>query len=318
MDDVIFDPAAALPRLGRLRAALAARDWAAVRRLTDEAGPVERTLLLLYAEPADPEGFLGHVLSLDPDDSTAAALLAQHRVRAAWDIRTGAPASRVSEEQFRGFEDGLQRAEWVLVEAAARRPEDPALWVIRLATTRGLGLGTAEARRRYDRLAAIDPGHLPGQRELLQSLCPKWGGSWPAATAFVQECVAAAAPGSLTPVLVVERCIEQWLELHQTDPAAGARYLREAAVQAEIHAAAQQSVWHPAFVPAPGWVRVLSTFALVYSEVGDQQAAAELFRRLGPLASEAPWTFFSSDPAGLVRQARAAAFAGAGAGQVRR
>jgi hypothetical protein len=194
VDDVILDPAAGLERLSPLRSALAAHDWPGSRRILDEAGPSERSLLVLTAGPYDPEGFLSHVLARDPDDSRAAALLAQHLVVTAWQARTQAPAEQVGRDRFRQFDDGLRRAEQVLIEAAARRPDDPTLWVVRLSTARGLGLDLSEIRRRYDRLAALDPAHLPGQAELLQALCPKWGGTWPAAFGFAKEC-ATAAPG---------------------------------------------------------------------------------------------------------------------------
>jgi hypothetical protein len=311
VDDVILDPAAGLERLAPLRSALAARDWGASRRILDEAGSSERTLLVLTAGPHDPEGFLGHVLAADPDDTRAAALLAQHLATAAWQVRTQAPASQVSREQFRQFDAGLQRAEQVLVEAVARRPDDPTLWVVRLATARGLGLDLSEIRRRYDRLAAIDPTHLPGQAELLQALCPKWGGAWPAAFGFARECALGAPEGSLNPVLLVDAHIERWVDLRQHDPATAFAYLTTEEVRADIDEAARRSVWHPEFRAVPGWVQVLSTFALVFSEQGDQRAAAALFARLGPLATVAPWNSLTPDPVALIRQRRAAAFGAA-------
>ena len=309
MDDVILDPAADLERLGPLRAALAAHDWAAVRRVLDAAAPTERTLLVLAAEPTDPEGFLGHVLGRDPDDSGAAALLAQHLTAAAWRTRGDAPAAYVGQERLEAFEEGLRRAEWVLIEAVARRPDDPALWVVRLATARGLGLDASELRRRYDRLAALDRAHLPGQSELLQGLCPTWGGTWPAALAFAQECVAAAPAGSLNPVVVVQAHVERWLELRDADSVAAEMHVTSDAVRAEVTDAAQRSVWHPDFVPGPGWVRALSTFAFAFSLQGDQRAAADLFSRLGPLASAEPWRRLGDDPAAIVREHRARALA---------
>jgi len=307
VDDVILDPAASLERLTPLRSALAAHDWPTVRRVLDAAAPIERTLLVLTAGPHDTEGFLRHVLADDPDDSRAAALLAQHLVTLAWRTRTYAPSRQVSREQLRGFEDGLARAEQVLVEAAARRPDDPTLWVVRLSTARGLGLDLSEARRRYDRLAALDPSHLPGQAELLQSLCPKWGGTWPEAFAFAQACAAGAPGGALNAVLVVDAHVEHWLDLRSQDPAAAATYLTGDAVRAEVVDAAQRSVWHPDFLPGAGWVQVLSTFALVFSEQGDQRATADLFARLGPLGTVAPWSSLTTDPVALIRERRAAA-----------
>lgn len=310
VDDVILDLSASLPRLGPLRAALAAHDWRAARHLLAEAAPAERTLLTFGTGPADVGdlvGFLGHVLGVDPDDADAAALLAHQHVAAAWRVRTDAPASQVSAEQFRAFDERLRQAEWVLVEAVARRPDDPTLWTVRLTSARGLGLDLSELRRRYDRLAAVDPAHLPGQEQLLQALYPKWGGSWPAAFGFARECVASAPPGSLNPVLVVDAHVEQWLELRQSDPAGATTYLGRDDVRAEVVDAAQRSVWHPSYVPAAGWVRALSTFAFVLGEQGDQQGAADVLGRLGPLASRSPWDLVG-DPVAVVRERRARAF----------
>ena len=84
----------------------------------------------------------------------------------------------------------------------------------RLITARGLRLGLSEARRRYHRLAEIDPYHLPGQWQYLQQLCPKSGGDWARTHAFARETAEAAPPGSFGPVLVAEAHLEHWLEEH--------------------------------------------------------------------------------------------------------
>ncbi|GAA1897419.1 hypothetical protein [Asanoa iriomotensis] len=76
---------------------------------------------------------------------------------------------------------------------------DNADWTARLTTARGLEMGQAEARRRYDRLAALDPHHLPGQRQLLQQLCAKWGWSLEDMHAFATEATSRLSDGAHAP-----------------------------------------------------------------------------------------------------------------------
>lgn len=305
--DVVFDPAAAVVDFAAVRAALAGRDWTAVRSILDLAEPVHRsTLIGLAADEQDIEGFLEQVLADARNDTAAAALLGARMIRIGWAIRTSARAEFVSRKQFAALHDWLRRAELVLIEAAARNPADCAVWVQRLVTARGLELGLSESRRRYDRLAAVDPHHLPGQETMLQALCPKWSGSWPQAHAFARECMLAAPPGAHQGVLVAQAHLEQWLELSDAGDGAGRAYLANEPVRTQIHEAAHRSVWHTDFRRTTGWVATMSTFAMTFSVMGDQPAAASLFTALGNLAHERSWSYFPS-PVHEVRTRRARA-----------
>jgi hypothetical protein len=44
----------------------------------------------------------------------------------------------------------------------------------------------------------------------------------------------------------------------------------------------------------------MSTFALLFSELGDDPAAASLFTALGPLATRSPWEYLG-EPAEVLR-----------------
>ena len=308
--DVVFD--AAVAELAPLRSALARRDWTAARALLDGAEPDMRTYLIhAGGEERGVEDLLRYVLAGDPDDGAAAAMLGACLITAGWAVRTSARAEHVSREQFATFHDILRRAEQVLIEAAARNPHDPAVWVQRLISARGLELGLSEVRRRYDRLAAVDPHHLPGQVQMLQSLCPKWSGTWEQAHAFARECMLAAPPGSPQGVVAVDGHLEKWLDLGGGE--AGRRYLAADPVRGQVYEAAHRSVWHPAFRRRPGWVSTMSTFAMVFSLIGDEPAAGSLFAALGNLASEHPWNYLG-DAAEQIRTRRARALA---AGAVR-
>lgn len=305
----VFDPAEAYPDLHRLRAALTGRDWPGVRGLLDGADPLTRTVLIRSAaELDDLEEFLSGVLTADPDDATASALLGGHLTDVAWKIRSSAKAEQVSREQFRDFHAGLRRAEQVLIDGAARTPGDVTLWVQRMPTARGLQLGLSEVQRRYDRAAALDPHHLPAQQHMLQSLCPKWSGTHEQMHAFARRCMETAPKGAPNAAIVAYAHVERWLEL---DGAAADRYLAGPFARNEIYEAATRSVWDPAFRPGPGWVWVRNVFAFLFSLLGDERAAAAQFQALGPLASPDPWHYLGAEAREFVKR-RDRAYAKAG------
>ena len=305
--DVVLDRAAAYPETAALTAALGRRDWPACRALLDATGPMERTALIQAgADEKDLEGFLRGVLRADPRDGAASALLGEHLIRVGWEIRTGARAEHVSREQFAAFHDWLGKAEQVLIDGAAHNPGDPAVWTSRLTSARGLELGLAETRRRYDRLVAADPHHLPGQFAFLQSLCPKWSGTWEQLHEFARDAAAAAPPGSPHGALVAQAHIEHIVEVGGDMLS----YLSHEPVRAEIYAAAQRSIWHPEFRRGYGWLEALSTFALAFTLLDDQRSAAAAFTALGNLATRMPWSYVDNDVVTQIRGARAWAFGG--------
>ncbi|NMO57044.1 hypothetical protein HH310_38440 [Actinoplanes sp. TBRC 11911] len=299
MSTLIFDPALMYAEVTPLISALTRRDWAGCRTVLDAAPATARTrLIVLGGEQSDLDGFLRGVLREAPDDGAAAAMLGSHLTTVAWQIRSRKQAQFVGRDQFRAFHEMLAAAEEVLVDGAARNPADAAMWTARMPTARGLELGQPEARRRYDRLSAVEPNHLPAQEHLLQQLCPKWGGTWETAFTFARDAMRAAPPGSPNAVLVAEAHLERWVDANGSDA-----YMRSAEVIAELHEAAQTSIWHAGFGRAHGWVRVLSTFAMVFSLADDQPAAERVFAALGGFATKRPWDYLG-DPAAVVRERR--------------
>jgi hypothetical protein len=307
----VFDLAAAYPEVGRLQAALTARDWSGVRSIVDAAPEPGRTSLIRVAGDTDGlEPFLAEAHARDPEDAVASAMLGGYLIAVGWKVRSTYRAEHVSAVQFRTFHDYLRRAEQVLIDAAARTPAEVAVWHQRLISARGLELGLSEARRRYDRLAAYQPHHLPAQSQLLQSLCPKWSGTWEQAHAFARERMLAAPAGAHNAVLVPYAHVEQWSS--EDDDAAGERYLAGQPVRDSIYEAASRSVWDPGFRHDYGWVHVRSTFAMAFSLLGDERAAAGQFAALGHLGSRDPWNYFSQAEQEFTKR-RARAFAKAGA-----
>ncbi|MEV6343240.1 hypothetical protein [Actinoplanes sp. NPDC051851] len=299
------DPGAAYPETAALRTALKSGDWPTARTLLDGAAPAARTTLMITAQnTARADRVLDGVLAADPSDPTAAAMLGFHRIGTAWRIRTSAQARQVSRRRFRRFHAELHRAEEVLATGLGHTPDDPAILTATLTTARGLQMGLPVARGRYERLAAVDPNHLPAQSTMLQQLCPKWGGRWDLVHAFSREAMAGAPPGSPNAVLVADAYLEQY-------PEGGRNFMSSPYVRDAVTEAAHASVLHPDFRREPGWVQVMNTFAMAFSLAGDRESAAAMFTALGPYATLRPWSY-EGDSVAVFRRSRALAFGWSG------
>ncbi|MDX3307712.1 hypothetical protein ACWGH3_22760 [Streptomyces sp. NPDC054884] len=285
-----FDPYDNTPELIPLRTAAQAGDWPAVRDCFAGLGSVDRLASAagLLADIAGVEGFLERAAAESPADPLPRTLLAERYVYIGWDIRSGTRAKYVSQDQFSQFHDWLRRAEQLLIEVCAEQPSYALAWITRLTTARGLQLGQAEARRRYDRLSAHHPHQYRAQSQLLQQLCPKWGGSWEAAHGFARECATGAPDASNSAAVVALAHIEHWLDLPSGEDAA---YLRSVPVRDDLRFAAQVSVLHPDHRPDWNSVGAHNAFAFAFSLGGHFADAAPHFAFLGNRATENPWQY---------------------------
>ncbi|MEW2050369.1 hypothetical protein [Streptomyces sp. NPDC005476] len=300
-----FDPYDNTPELIPLRGAAQAGDWPAVQAYFAGLGSVDElaTASGLLADIHGVENFLERAVAQSPGDPLPRTLLAGRYVCIGWDIRSGARAQHVSQHQFAEFHDWLRRAEQLLIEICAEHPSYAPAWTTRLTTARGLQLGQAEARRRYDRLCAHHPHHYRAQTQLLQQLCPKWGGSWEAAHGFARECAIAAPDGSNSGALVALAHIERWLDLKIGEDAA---YMRGAAVRDDLRNAAQVSVLHPAHRTDWNSIGAHNAFAFAFSLGNHWADAAPHFAFLGDRASEFPWQYVPDMKSSFVKSRKAA------------
>jgi len=301
-----YDYAAPFPILLQARSAAGQHDYAGIARAYAgaESWSIRTALVRVVGETLGLESFLGRQREQDPSDMLAALLLASHHIELGWAARTGYRAEHVRRDQFAVFHQHLRIAEQLLIEITAREPANLAAWTCRLMTTRGLELGQSEARRRYDEAAKHDPNHLAAQTQLLQQLCPKWGGTLEEMHAFAYERAFSSPPGSLNAVLIPDSHLEHGTTLSGK---IAADYLRSPAVRDEVIRAATHSVLHPNFRPVNGWVTAHSYFALYFSLADDPSAAAVHFRAMGPYAVVEPWSYVLADPREQFLQHRARA-----------
>ncbi|OCI31974.1 hypothetical protein [Oerskovia enterophila] len=294
------------PEIASMQAVAATEDWAAVAALLEELSPVDRDFALRYLSDVEGvEGLLERALEDDPRDPLLRTLLAERYVHIGWGIRSRYRAEHVSREQFAQFHDWLRRAEQILLEVCAEHPTFVLAWDVRLTTARGLELGHSEARRRYGRLASLDPHSYVAQKALLQQLCPKWSGSWEDAHGFATECAESAPAGAPNGAVVALAHIEHWLEL---DPPEKERYMASAAVRDDLRRAAARSVRHPEHREDFHSVGAHNAFALAFLLGDHAEDAAAHLRVIGNRASGAPWDYVD-DPVTYFSYFRDAALA---------
>jgi len=291
---VMIDPSFGDDELAALRAAVVAADWPAaeaILRPCRERGDHARLTWLISGVENIAGNFMPTLPTAQPDNALALTVAGAREVTRAWEARTGARASQVSQEQFQTFHDRLRTAEAHLYAAVEADPESAAPWYFLTTASRGLEHGHEVTRRRFDAGDRRAPGHLAMHAAMLQQVSAKWSGSHEQMHDFARQSLATAAPGSSLGALTASAHIEHWLDLPRTERYG---YIRSGEVVAELHRAADASVLHPAFAPTESPCNALNSFAMAFWLAGRHDTAGELFRRIGDRPTRLPWAYAGS------------------------
>ncbi|WP_433074386.1 hypothetical protein ACQP1P_27280 [Dactylosporangium sp. CA-052675] len=300
------DPVAHYPDLAPLRRAVRAGDWGGVAAYFAALAPRADHSVALRLVAASPgaERFLQAAVDAERDAALPRTLLGARFIVIGWAARTGARAKYVTPAQWRVFHDYIGRAERLLADATAIDPTDAAAWTERIITARALSLGVDEARRRYERAAEHCDTPYRAQVQLVQNLCPKWGGTFAQVEAFAEQCRRDGAPGSLGGAVVADAHIEHALAGETLS--AMHRYLSQSGPRRALESAAEHTVLHPDFRPVHGWVTAHSTFAFALYYGGHLGSASEHFAALGDRISPYGWELVAPRWKPIVRAARRA------------
>ncbi|NHA69183.1 hypothetical protein [Phycicoccus flavus] len=265
---------------GDLRGALGAMDRAGLAGVVE----VDRRLWVLAGEAGVDEP-LERLLAAEPGHRRGRTLRALRLLVRGWDIRGTATAEHVTTAQFDAFHDHLRRAEQVLLRLCAEDPADPEPWALRLVTARGLSLGIPETRRRYTRLVELDRHHVEAHQHLVQSLCPKWGGSWDALFEFARDCADAAPDGSAQVGVLTTAHLERWAG--EDDPELRDGYLSDPDVVADLEEVSDRLLAGEA--TPYSWVGAHSDVAVALVLAGRPQRAVRHLGVLGPAMEDRAW-----------------------------
>ncbi|MEO3973719.1 hypothetical protein [Streptomyces sp. CAU 1734] len=295
------------PDIRRLKEAAAAADWTTVREVLEARPESEGRIALLWAvaDTAGVEKWIPGILEAEPEAALPRLVAGIRHISWGWEARTSAGAQHVSREQFDLFHARLRLAEQWLYEAAEREPRWISPWYGLQVTGRGLQVGQAVARRRFEAVVRRAPHHRGAHHQQLQQICAKWGGSHEEMHAFARESAFAAPGGTPLGELVAHAHIEQWLSL---DAGPDAAYMRRSEVRLSLREAADHSYRHPDFVREGLWLQVLNSFAMAFSLAGDTASARECFEATEGRVTESPWTYLDHEaPVAAYRKQRSAA-----------
>jgi hypothetical protein len=292
----LIDPYAHdLPALD-LREAMLRQDHAWVGDfLAAVTEPDERAFYLsVCASVPGLQDWIGVWTRAEPRSTLPLLVRGAHAVGWAWEARQGTYNEQdTRDDRFPGFSERLDLAEACLGEVAARDPGETAAWTFLLAAALGGRVKPDEARRRFERVMELHPGHLRAHTHMFTYLCEKWYGSHEEMFAFARSAVSHSPAGSPLGRLVADAHIEMWLSLPGGQAEA---YITQEEVRADLRAAAEHSIRHPAYRPQVGWPDVHNTFAFAFALAGDAQAAREEFQLIGDSMTEWPWAYYDDDP----------------------
>ncbi|MEU3295823.1 hypothetical protein ABZ722_26120 [Streptomyces longwoodensis] len=279
-----------------------AGDWEAVKgaAVPFDLGR-EHQVLAEVCDVAGVQDWIGRAVEEDEEHRALALLVSGARhVVWGWEARTSARAVDVSREQWRVFYERLEIAEEQLLQAAELRPQWISPWRRLLTSGRGMSLGRAVTRARFDAALRRDPLDLGAHMEWLSQLQPRWGGEPGRALAFARQAFDGAPEGHRLGCVVPMAHIEEWVESDRGN------HLENAQVRQELRHAAERSILHPAYERRPGWQEDFNIFAMALSLAGEQEAARRVYRELGGAFTPWPWKYAAQPEAMYARFRRRA------------
>ncbi|GAA2593217.1 hypothetical protein GCM10010435_85230 [Winogradskya consettensis] len=289
---IVFDPTFGDPTARSLIAAADNGDWKYARDvLTATTDSNIRAFLLgVLCDRQGPQPWIDQWVAAEPHSALPFLVKGSHAAGWAWQARGNGGADTVSQEQFAVFFRRLKVAEDALDDAIARDPDNPIAWTELIHTAVGRQLGLEEAERRFEQVIARNRWHRGAYHVLLQQKCAKWGGSDELALDFARRTVAAMPDGNPLGTLIA------WAHFEIAAQISGEDYLARPEVVAEVHAAANRSIFHPAFPRTPGFQSSFGIFAIAFGGGGEARAAQSCFDAIGDYPSEQPWSYLG-DPA---------------------
>jgi hypothetical protein len=279
-----------------LRAALERRDWPTARdflsSITDRDD--HAFYLSICAGVPGVQDWIQQWVEAEPQSTLPRLVQGVHAVYWAWEARGADYADRTPQAQLELFFNRVVFADNCLHEVAERDPHDTTARAFLLNSGMGRQVDLNEQGRRFTEVLKRHPQHRWAHGAMLQYLCAKWHGSHEQMFAFARHTSHNAPPGSPLHGVIADAHIEKYLDLGRSGAAAG--YLEQPEVGAELMAAAERSVFHPAYQRRPGWPRTHNAFAFVLHRADQYQAAYRLYKEIGDdYITEHPWDYYNTE-----------------------
>jgi hypothetical protein len=302
-----FAPEEGDPVLVELLETAKAKDWPAIRATLAGFDGYDFSSLManMCSRAPEMDDWLPGAVGDGAGDALARAVLGGRKVERGWEIRTGARASHVSQEQFAAFHAHLRDAEEYLYDAADLDRSSTGPWYYLMISARGLQVGLPVTRRRFEALVTRSPGHIGAHRQMLQSLCKKWSGSHEQMHAFATEAMRGPHGLHLGEIAAFAH-LEHWLDLKAEERRA---YITAQSVRAELLEAADRSIFNPDYAMPRAPHHAFNLFALMFCLAGLHEQSRAAFKATGGVVTKSPWHYFNAaDPIAAYAKRREIAF----------
>jgi len=301
VDNLVADPDAY-----RFRLELESGRWGEFHDFLESTTdwPVRHFYVHQLSKIKDRPGWLDEWVAAQPASAIPLLFRGAHALGWAWQARGSGRASTVRKDAWPDFHARLVAADKDFARAAELDPKDPTPCEMSLTAARGLSLGQAEIRRRFDEAHLRDPMNAFACVNMIQAIAKKWGGSHEAMFEFARWASREAPEGHSAHKAIALAHIEMWLDISFSQQRYSS-YFQLPAVKAEIQAAAARSILSPLY---PGGVLSWSdrnTFAFCFRFMGDGEAMLNQMRLIGPRVTSFPWEYLG-DPATAYRSGKAA------------
>jgi hypothetical protein len=230
-------------------------------------------------------------IAAKPGSSLPLLFRGSHGINWAWEARGSARAKYVQEDAWPLFHGRLVEADRDLAKAAALDDRDPDPHAMSVTIARGLSLGPAEVKRRFEQAHSRHPLYGPACTQALQGIARKWSGSHDAMFEFARWASGQAPDGHSAHKLIALAHIEMWLDAEKGEPQQ--TYFRTEPVKQEVMAAARRSILSPNYErngTVLSWPE-RNTFAFCFRLMRDYGAQLEQMRLIGPYVTDAPWHY---------------------------
>lgn len=235
------------------------------------------------------------------DRADLLALLGGSLAKAAWKVRSAAPARFVQEGAWAPFHEILQEADEVLQEALRIHPAHSGAATSRLRTARGLGATPKEWWARFEAARLAQPTLYKAHDSMLQALCAKWYGSNEQMFDFGHRVAEQAPPGDPVVAMLPLAHVEYFSAIQHGRQEPGEPSAEQAREQDEDAVMAASWKWagdgsrpapaHPYALEAHNLFAWFLGISTRYSERG-RWHLEQAQQRLGFL----PWIYLSEDP----------------------
>ena len=228
-----------------------------------------------------------------PDCQEAVFLRAAQGPQWAWQARTAQVAALVNSDRRAEFSRRLNFVRQDLEGLIQRNPKDPNPHALLLIVAKGEDRPASERQAIWKQMFELYPNHYAGNRNYLDSILAKWGGSYQQTMEFTRQVMEACPEGSEIGVLTLVALTEHWLYLDafEKQPEQASQFVQESASHSLAAQAYQRSIGSDLFQFGVSSINACNEAAFWFYLSQQPQYLKRELTRIGDRCTASPWDY---------------------------